>query len=174
MAADYRRWDHYWAFEYRVATTEPTLALAEEDDIRPGIGDELAGLVDCDPRAAEDGARRDALAAWLGQGAVLVSRAAQRIEGFLVLEHGLFGHGFVPLLCVRPDARRRGHALRLLAAAEARCRTAKVFTSANASNAAAQALFARAGFVRSGTIENLDAGDPELVYFKPVSRRDDA
>ena len=173
-AAEYRAWDHYWAFEYRVADddAEPGLALADEDDIRTGTGDDLAALVDCDPRASKDEARRHALAAWLAQGAVVVSRAGERIAGFLVLEHGLFGHGFVPLVCVGPDHRRRGHALRLLAAAEARCRTAKLFASANASNGASQALLARAGFVRSGTIENLDAGDPELVYFKAVSRDD--
>ena len=154
----------------RLPTAEPTLALADAADIRPGTGEDLAAIVDCDPLAPANAARRDALAAWLAQGAVLVSRAHDRVAGFLVLEHGLFGHGFVPLVCVRPDERRRGHALGLFAAAQARCRTAKLFTSANASNFAAQALFARAGFVRSGTIENLDADDPELVYFKPVAR----
>jgi demethylmenaquinone methyltransferase/2-methoxy-6-polyprenyl-1,4-benzoquinol methylase len=169
-AADYHAWDHYWAFEYRVADgdAEPALALADEDDIRTGTGDDLAALVDCDPLASKDEARRHALAAWLAQGTVLVSRAGERIAGFLVLEHGLFGHGFVPRVCVRPDERRRGHALRLLAAAEARCRTARLFASTNASNAGAQALLARAGFVRSGTIENLDTDDPELVYFRAV------
>ena len=172
-AVEHRLWDHYWAFTYRVPQEdEPTLGLADEDDIRIGTGDDLAALVDCDPIAGQDQARRDALAAWLAQGTVLVSRERERIAGFLVLEHGLFGHGFVPLVCVGPDHRRRGHALRLLAAAEARCRTAKLFASANASNGASQALLARAGFVRSGTIENLDAGDPELVYFKAVSRDD--
>jgi len=29
-------------------------------------------------------------------------------------------------------------------------------------------LFARAGFVPSGIIENLDEADPELIYFKAV------
>jgi ubiquinone/menaquinone biosynthesis C-methylase UbiE/ribosomal protein S18 acetylase RimI-like enzyme len=168
----HRVWDHYWAFEYRVPEPEPELALAGEDEIRAGTSDDLAALVDCDPLAARSEARRDALAAWLAQATVLVSREQERVAGFLVLEHGLFGHGFVPLVCVRPDARRRGHALRLLGAAEAHCRTAKLFASANASNVAAQAMFARAGFARSGTIENLDAGDPELVYFKAVSRDD--
>ncbi len=56
--------------------------------------------------------------------------------------------------------------LRLLAAAEDACRTEKLFTSTNASNGAAQRLFASAGFVRSGQIEHLDEGDPELVYVK--------
>jgi hypothetical protein len=29
-----------------------------------------------------------------------------------------------------------------------------------------QALLARLGFIRSGTIENMDDGDPELVYVR--------
>lgn len=61
-------------------------------------------------------------------------------------------------------AARRGVGLRLLAAAMAACRTAKLFTSTNQSNLAAQRLFAGAGFVRSGHIEHLDEGDPELLY----------
>jgi ribosomal protein S18 acetylase RimI-like enzyme len=58
--------------------------------------------------------------------------------------------------------------LRLLREVEARCASPKLSTSANASNAAAQALYGRAGFARSGVIENLDRGDPEIVFFKAV------
>jgi ribosomal protein S18 acetylase RimI-like enzyme len=145
--------------------------LADETTRRAVEGD-LAALVECDPIAQANESRRESLAKWLSQGAVLVSPVQGDVAGFLVLEHGVFGHGFVALVCVRAAARRQGHALRLLRAAEGQCHTAKLFTSANASNLGAQALFARAGFVRSGTIENLDPGDPELVYFKPVSRED--
>ena len=148
------------------------LALAD-DEVRPGAPGDLDALLECDAFARENEARREALAAWLEKGAVLVGADGGRVAGFLVLEHSLFGHGFVSLVCVRPEARRQGLALRLFAAAEARCRTAKLFTSANASNSAAHALFARAGFVRSGTIENLDPGDPEYVYFKAVARESD-
>jgi hypothetical protein len=31
-----------------------------------------------------------------------------------------------------------------------------------------QSLLSRAGFVLSGVIENLDEGDPEIVYFRRV------
>ncbi|WZB72100.1 hypothetical protein WJ968_11125 [Achromobacter xylosoxidans] len=48
------------------------------------------------------------------------------------------------------------------------CDTAKLFTSTNQSNVAARRLMAKAGFVPSGMIENLDEGDPELVYVKFV------
>ncbi|WP_332862543.1 GNAT family N-acetyltransferase [Janthinobacterium svalbardensis] len=80
------------------------------------------------------------------------------------MENRFFGHGFVSLVVVAPGQQRRGVGLRLLAAAEAACQTEKLFTSTNASNGAAQRLFASAGFVRSGRIDHLDEGDPELVY----------
>ena len=38
--------------------------------------------------------------------------------------------------------------------------------STNASNTAANALFAKAGFEGSGIVYNLDPGDPELIYVK--------
>jgi hypothetical protein len=41
-----------------------------------------------------------------------------------------------------------------------------LFSSANLSNVAAQRLFVRAGFIESGRVENLDPGDPEVIYFK--------
>jgi len=52
------------------------------------------------------------------------------------------------------------------------CRTPKLFTSTNQSNVPMQGLLATLEFARSGLIENLDDGDPELVYFKRL--RDNA
>lgn len=89
--------------------------------------------------------------------------------GFAVLEHHFFGHGFVSLICVAPAHRARGIGLQLMSQVERHCRTAKLFTSTNASNEPARRLFARAGFVPSGSIENLDEGDPECLYFKAVT-----
>jgi ribosomal protein S18 acetylase RimI-like enzyme len=57
-----------------------------------------------------------------------------------------------------------GVASALLREIRAHCRTDKLFTSANTSNVAAQSLFKAAGFSRSGVIENLAVGDPELVF----------
>ena len=45
----------------------------------------------------------------------------------------------------------------------------KLFTSTNRSNAPMQSLLAKLGYRPSGVIENLDEGDPELVYMKHVS-----
>jgi hypothetical protein len=52
------------------------------------------------------------------------------------------------------------------------CETPKLFSSTNQSYKPMQALFAKAGFNRSGTIYNLDPNDPEIVYYKALDEED--
>lgn len=85
---------------------------------------------------------------------------------YAVLEHTFFENGFVSMLYVNPEFRCRGLGSALLRHLEDQCRTAKLFTSTNQSNHAMRALLAKLNYKPSGVIENLDEGDPELVYFK--------
>jgi ribosomal protein S18 acetylase RimI-like enzyme len=79
--------------------------------------------------------------------------------------HGrFFGHRFIELLLVDERYRRRGVASTLIAACAESASTDRLFTSTNTSNLAAQALFFRSGFQQSGSIGNLDEGDPELIF----------
>ena len=110
--------------------------------------------------------RGEAVRAAVDRNLCLVALRAGQAAGYALLHEDFFGYGFVSLVVVAPGQQRRGVGLRLLAAAEDACATAKLFTSTNASNLVAQQLFARAGFVRSGRIDHLDEGDPELVYMK--------
>jgi len=70
------------------------------------------------------------------------------------------------MLYVNPAYRRQGCGEMLMVHMEKACRTNKLFTSTNQSNKPMQALLEKLGFTLSGRIENLDPGDPELVYFK--------
>ena len=98
-----------------------------------------------------------------------VARVDGIVRGYVIIRPDFFGHGFVDLLLVHPDFRRRGVASALMRVAELDAPTEKVFTSTNQSNVAAQRLFERLGYARSGTIDNLDEGDPEIVYFKRLA-----
>lgn len=135
--------------------------------IRRATPDDVHELIELDAYAAAHTSRRvfihDAV---VRQQCLVVVDANDQCAGYLVLTHDFFDHGFVALVVVSPAHQRQGMALRLLAAAQAACKTSKLFASTNASNTASQALLAKAGFVPSGQIENLDAHDPERVYVK--------
>ena len=130
---------------------------------RPG---DVEAMLACDVYAQAHASRGDAVRAAVGKGHCQVAIRAGQVAGYVLTHDDFFGYGFVSLVVVAPGQQRRGVGLRLLAAAEDACTTPKLFTSTNASNLAAQQLFARAGFVRSGQIDHLDEGDPELVYVK--------
>ncbi|HYL59015.1 MAG TPA: GNAT family N-acetyltransferase [Candidatus Acidoferrales bacterium] len=115
------------------------------------------------------GRRRSMIAKALAQARIAVARVDGQVRGFVISEDSFFGHGFVALLIVHPDFRRRGLATALMRAAELDCQTEKIFTSTNQSNIPMQQLCARIGYVKSGYIENLDEGDPELIYMKRLT-----
>ena len=99
-------------------------------------------------------------------GQCLLAQIGDNLVGFGVLEQSFYGNAFISLLIVHPDHRRRGVATALINHIESICPTEKLFTSTNKSNLIAQQAFEAMGFVKSGYIENLDEGDPEIIYFK--------
>jgi streptothricin acetyltransferase len=66
---------------------------------------------------------------------------------------------------VKAEYRHRGYGQLLLKTFVDLCGNAKLFTSTNSSNLPMQGLLQRCGFRRCGTIDELDEGDPEIIYF---------
>ena len=97
-----------------------------------------------------------------------VAVRAGQLAGYVTLVYTFFGNGFVELLFVRPEHRRAGLGSTLMRHCESICRTPKLFTSTNLSNLSMQALLVKLGYTLTGTVHNLDEGDPELFYFKRV------
>ncbi|GAB2817193.1 hypothetical protein GCM10027276_17970 [Comamonas piscis] len=135
---------------------------------RPAVKADLPQLYACDPYAQAHESRRVELQRMVQQALCIVAVADGHVLGFAVLEYHFFGHGFVSLVCVAGAHRGKGLALSLVMELAQRCTTQKLFSSTNASNAPAQRLFASAGFVPSGIVENLDPGDPEFIFFKAL------
>ncbi|OGN96141.1 MAG: hypothetical protein A2Y89_03785 [Chloroflexi bacterium RBG_13_51_18] len=103
-------------------------------------------------------------------GKCLAALVSNKVAGFGILGTSLFfNREFIELLVVHPEYRRRGIATALIRKMEAICPTKKLFTSTNESNIPAQKTYEANGFVRSGYIENLDEGDPEIIYFKRLA-----
>ena len=90
--------------------------------------------------------------------------------GYAVFDYTFYSNGMISMLYVHPDYRRQGVGTELIKHAESICRTEKLFTSTNQSNLPMQGLMNKMGYVPSGYIDNLDEGDPEIVYFKRLEK----
>jgi len=125
-------------------------------------------IYDLDERALQDDDRRGFLWHELRSGYVWIAERDGSALGYAVASRNFYGYPFIELLKVRRDHRRQGTAGALIAAIEAWVGSGKLFTSTNMSNLPMQRLCERLGFVPSGQIDNLDEGDPELIYFKQL------
>ncbi len=92
------------------------------------------------------------------------------VVGYVEMATTFFHQPFIGLLRVRPEHCRQGIATALMKAMEAKCQGEKLFTSTNDSNSAMQAFLAKLGYRRCGSVEELDEGDPELIFFKCLRR----
>lgn len=96
----------------------------------------------------------------------IIKQNEHGIEGFLIFTNDFFEHSFISLVIVKPSERRRGVAASLIEAYGEIAITPKIFSSTNQSNTAMHQVFEKTGFIKSGFIENLDEGDPEIIYVK--------
>ena len=129
---------------------------------------DLAAVQAIDPLVDGTAGRGEFLARAVAAGQCWLARKGGEIAGFAVFDRSLYDQPFVALLYVVPSRRRSGVATALMSHIESICTGGKLFTSTNASNLPMQRLAERLGFVRSGWIENLDEGDPEIIYFKAL------
>ena len=136
--------------------------MSVEITLRPARPADLPAILALDPGSASDLRRSVFIDAALYSGWITVALVDEAIVGFAATHRHFFSRPFLALLVVDPAFRRQGVARRLIVQAiEVR---GELWTSTNASNAGAQALFAALGFVRAGNIEGFDANDPELIY----------
>jgi len=135
-------------------------------------GIRLANLADAeqishfDHVARIDPGRDQFVRSSIGNGQCHVYEQGGAVVAYAVLEYSFYGNAFVSMLCVHPERRRKGIGAKLMRHIESLCRTDKLFTSTNESNQPMRKLLEKLGYQPSGRIENLDEGDPEMVYFK--------
>lgn len=90
------------------------------------------------------------------------------VVGYAVLEHTFFERGFITMLMVGSAYRRRGVGAALVRHVECLCKSKRIFTSTNRSNLPMQSLLTKLGYRHSGTVDDLDPGDPELFYSRQL------
>ena len=136
--------------------------------VRSAIESDVEALCALDLIARQEEERREFIRSEVACGTCFVAVTHEGVIGYGVLNYTFFRNGNIDMLYVHSDHRRRGAGTALLKHMESLCKTPKLFTSTNSSNLPMQSLLAKLGYESSGTIYNLDEGDPELVYFKPL------
>jgi GNAT superfamily N-acetyltransferase len=95
-----------------------------------------------------------------------------QVVGYAVLEHSFFTRGFIAMLMVHHDHRRFGIGSGLIHHVENLCESDRIFVSTNESNLPMQALLVKVGYIRSGYVDDLDPGDPEIFYSRQLREVD--
>ncbi len=105
----------------------------------------------------------------LKQGTVLVALDDEEVVGYTVVNRSFFDRPTIEMLMVAKSRRGRGVGRALLQRVQEIVGTEnELWTSTNESNSRMQALLVSEGFKQTWRIDNLNPGDPEIVYFKPV------
>lgn len=137
---------------------------------RAAVASDVDEMITFDPTAETDAQRPRFIHKSVDQGECYVYDEDGLVAGYVMLNYRFFGCRFVALLVVHPDYRRKGIGSDLMQHMESLCDHPKLFTSTNQSNKSMQALLAKLRYQRSGVIENLDEGDPELIYVKRIEQ----
>ncbi len=135
--------------------------------VRPAERADLQALIAIDPIMMSDTERRHSVARWMAAGQCFVAVVDDKVAGYVALTKGFFHQHFVELLIVAEGSRRGGIGVALTEhCIGAIPEGGKLWTSTNSSNLPMQGLLLKLGFVRSGVVENLDEGDPELIFVR--------
>jgi ribosomal protein S18 acetylase RimI-like enzyme len=136
--------------------------------VRRGEAADAAALKALDTIVAVDPQRAESIDSWLERDVVFVAEVDGKVVGYGVFNHDFFRQGNVDMLMLHPNYRGQHIGERLLQALEQVCDTPKLFCTTNVSNHRMQRLLSRLGFAACGFIDELDSGDPELVYVKKL------
>ncbi|MDT9027902.1 GNAT family N-acetyltransferase [Rossellomorea yichunensis] len=128
--------------------------------------EDLNKVVYIDSEVIGNTSRRNYLEKSIELGHCLIAKEDDDIVGFLIYDTNFFECAFISLIIVSPSHRRKGYASLLMDYMMSSSPTNKVFSSTNRSNISMQRVFDANGFIQSGIVENLDDGDPEIIYFK--------
>ncbi len=138
--------------------------LAGRIELRALAASEADAIVACS--TGHIAAKRPFIVDSFGRRNVVGAFCDGSMAGYMIWDRAFFARPFVWLLGVKPAFRRRGIASWLLRAFAGACPGEALFTSTNESNTAMHALLRDCGYVRSGKVENLDPGDPEIFFYK--------
>ena len=124
---------------------------------------DIASLIQLDSVTTAERAQK--ISQWVNNKHCYLIEQQNQIIAYGVLHYHFFECAFIEMIMVNQAFRQQGAGLSLLQQLKQTCLTQKIFTSTNQSNTPMQRLLDKAQFKPSGFIDNLDEGDPELIYF---------
>ncbi|WP_415813899.1 GNAT family N-acetyltransferase [Mesobacillus thioparans] len=127
---------------------------------------DIQSIVQIDCEVIGNSSRLDLIENAIKQERCILVKEKNEVAAFSIYDTSFFECTFISLLIVSPAKRRKGYASQMLNELVRISPTKKVFSSTNRSNESMQKVFIANGFVESGIVENLDEGDPEIIYFK--------
>lgn len=139
-------------------------------EIRLAKEDDLGALLNIDSVVRAESSRKEEIAGWIKKEECFVAEKNGKIVGYAALNYTFFRRGFVDMLMVGEEYRGQRIGESLLRYLSGVCRTDTLWTSTNFSNKPMQKLLERMGFKITGIIDNLDEGDPEMVFYIKTSK----
>ena len=125
----------------------------------------LSTLIELDTYAQTHASRVEEVKAWIDNNELYIVAVDSVIVAYGVFHYRFFQCGFIELIMVDESYRQQGIGSKLIDSFKGLSKTAKIFTSTNQSNFKMKNMLVRLGFVESGSVYNLDEGDPEIIYY---------
>jgi len=136
--------------------------------IRKAVLNDAQSLRNIDPIVPFNPSRVEMIDAWLQKDFMLVAEIDDRIIGYGVFNHQFFRQSQIDMLMISKEYRGKRIGELLLLSLEKYADTPKMFITTNLSNHSMQKLLLRNGYKPCGYIDELDPGDPELVFVKQM------
>ncbi|MEQ4923011.1 GNAT family N-acetyltransferase [Proteus hauseri] len=125
----------------------------------------LSALIELDTYAQTHSSRIEEIKAWIDNNELYIVAVDSVIVAYGVFHYRFFQCGFIELIMVDENYRQQEIGSKLINYFKALSKTDKIFTSTNQSNLKMQSMLAKLGFVESGSVDNLDKDDPEIIYY---------
>lgn len=142
--------------------------------VRKANSTDAEALKAIDTVVLNDPTRARYIDVWLVEDDVLVADLNGEVVGYGVFNHAFFRQGQADMLMVHSAHRGKGVGEKLLLALESLCDTPKFWVTTNLSNHPMQRLLTRLSYKPCGYIDELDPGDPELIFVKRLSDQNPA
>ncbi|WP_260858366.1 GNAT family N-acetyltransferase [Fictibacillus phosphorivorans] len=123
-------------------------------------------IIELDKKMIGSDHRKEEIVQAIKEERCLIMYQEDKIVAFLIYHTHFFDCCFISLIMVDPFYQRKGLASSLLTHMSKISPTNKLFSSTNESNESMKKTFIKNQFKKSGFVDNLDEGDPEIIYFK--------